>query len=93
LAWKLLRFPEAIDAWVQREAPKDDVRLMVLDWVMGRHDDPYLGMRREVDFGNLWFGPIPGTQADGAVVTCSYWVYEATRIVRCNAISTLSLPI
>jgi hypothetical protein len=63
---------------------------------MGRHEDPYRGMRREgleQGFSNMWFGPITGTEADGAVVTCTYFVYERIRVVRCTMISTLNLPI
>ena len=90
--WKLERFPEAIDAWIERESPNDDMRLIVLEWIMNRHDDPYLGMRREEGFPNLWFGPIRGTQAGGAVVTCSYWINERSRTVRCNDICTLNRP-
>ncbi|HYN96993.1 MAG TPA: hypothetical protein VES42_24395 [Pilimelia sp.] len=92
LDWRLERFPEAIDAWIARESPSDDVRLIVIDWVMSRHDDPYRGMRREA-LPNLWFGPVRGTQTMGTVVTCSYWVYESTRTVRCNDICTLNQPI
>jgi hypothetical protein len=39
------------------------------------------------------FGPIRGTQIGGAIVMCSYWIYETTRIVRCNDICTLNQPI
>lgn len=93
MPWKLLRFPEVIDAWIEREAPKEGVRLLVLDWALGRRDNPYRRMRREPAIPNLWFGPVDGTEANGAVVVCSYWIFEQTRIVRCDQIATLSLPI
>jgi hypothetical protein len=90
--WKLERFPEAIDRWIDRESPDDEIRLIVINWIINRHDDPYRGMRRE-DHPNLWFGPIRDTQAAGAVVTCSYWIYESTRRIVCNDICTLNQPI
>jgi hypothetical protein len=67
----LLRFAEAIDRWIERESPSDDMRLRVVDWVWGRHDGPYGGMRRE-DHPYLWFGAVPGTEVKRTVVTCSY---------------------
>lgn len=71
LDWKLVRFPECIERWTKLESPSDDQQLVVLDWVMSRHDDPYRGMRRAEGFENLWFGAIPGTEPGWAVVTCS----------------------
>lgn len=43
MPWKLLSFPKAIDEWAKRESPNDDLRLLVLDWAMGRRDEPYPG--------------------------------------------------
>lgn len=91
-AWTLLRFAEAIDRWIERESPSDEMRLVVVDWVWIRQDAPYQGMRRE-SYPNLWFGPIPGTQIRGTVVTCSYWISELERTVTCNDICTLDQPI
>ena len=93
MQWKLVRFEEVINSWMQRELPKDDIRFLVLDWVLGRRDDPYGGMRRDRDIPNLWFGRVDGTESAGTVVTCSYWIFERTRVVRCDQIATLSLPI
>jgi hypothetical protein len=87
--WRLERFADAIEAWIERESPSDEMRLRVVDWVWQRQDDPYRGMRRD-DLPNLWFGPIPGTQVRGTVVTCSYWIYEANRTVLCSDICTLN---
>lgn len=93
LTWKLVRFPESVDRWVERESPGDDIRVLVLDWIIGKSEDPYQGMRRAEGFENLWFGPISGTHLGWSVVTCSYWIYETTRIVRCNDICTLDQPV
>jgi hypothetical protein len=88
--WRLVRFLDAVEAWIERESPDDDMRLLVMNWIMNRHDDPYRGMRRVDGHPNLWFGPIRETQSQGTVVTSSYWIYELTRTVRCNDICTLS---
>jgi hypothetical protein len=78
---------------IDRESPSDDMRLVVINWIMNRHDDPYRGMRREDRFANLWFGAIRETQMGATMVTCSYWIYESGRTVRCNDICTLNQPI
>jgi hypothetical protein len=45
-------------------------------------------------FANLWFGRVPGSEnGDGQVVTCSLWIEEAPRTVRCDSFATLNLPI
>lgn len=74
--------------------PSDDLRFIVLEWVITRYNDPYQGVKRESGFDNLWFGPIPNSQDGcGHVVTCSYWIQESTRTVRCDNFGTLSLPL
>lgn len=94
LPWKLENFLERFDAWTELESPKDDLRCIVMAWVLTRYDDPYQGVRREPGFANLWFGAIPDSN-DGAgnVVTCSYWIEESSRTVRCDNFGTLSLPL
>lgn len=94
--WKLEGFLDRVELWEKNEpasAAIDTVRLAVLDWIMSRYVDPYQGVRREPGFDNFWFGPIPGTEHDGQVVCCSYWIQEATRTVRCDLIQTLSSPV
>jgi hypothetical protein len=93
LGWRLVRFPELVDRWIEREAPGDDARLVVLDWILTQSENPYRGMRRESGFDNLWFGPIRGTEDGWNVVTCSHWIYERGRIVQCEDICTLSQPL
>lgn len=93
LRWKLIRFEESIDRWIERESPSDDLRVIVLDWALGQSEDPYRGMRREEGHPNLWFGPIRNSQVGWRSVTCSYWIHESTRLVRCNDICTLDLPL
>ena len=91
--WKLERFLVELDSWADREAPDDDLRLVVTAWIMTRFDDPYRGVRREPGFGNLWFGPVPDSDdGKGNVVACSYWVVEFEGVVRCNGFATLGLP-
>jgi len=91
--WHLVGFIEHLDRWAALESPNQDRRLVVAQWVIARHDDPYAGVRREPGFDNLWFGRIPGTRdAANTVVTCSYFVEESTNTVTCNSIASLSLP-
>jgi hypothetical protein len=92
--WRLTRFGEHLDVWAKIESQDVDMRLVVIDWIMTRTDDPYAGVRREPGFENLWFGRIPRTMDDqGSMVTCSYFIFESTRIVRCNGIGRLNLPL
>lgn len=92
--WRLTDFEACLDRWIELEQPDQDLSLHVTAWVLGRHDDPYDGMRREPEFANLWFGAVPGSaHGDGLVVACSLWIEEATRTVRCDSFATLSLPI
>lgn len=87
-------FLEQLDSWIERETPGDDLRLIVTVWVLSRGDDPYVGVRREPGFENLWFGPVAGSEdGSGRVVACSYWIDETRRVVRCDSIATLSLPL
>ncbi len=93
-SWTLENFIDRFDAWVERESPRDDVRVVVMDWILTRHDDPYQGMRREAGFQNYWFGSVPDSQdGSGNMVTCAYWINESDRIVSCDIFGTLSLPI
>jgi hypothetical protein len=92
--WCLVRFIEHLDRWAELERPDEHTRLVVADWVLSRHDNPYMGVRREPGFANLWFGRVPGTlDGAGSVVVCSYLIYEETMVIRCNGIGRLSLPI
>lgn len=91
--WSLEGFEEALDIWAERESADVDLRLVVTAWIFSRHDDPYVGVRREAGFDNLWFGPIPASLRAQKVVVCSYWITESTRTIRCDSIATLSLPI
>ena len=60
-------------------------------WILTRDDDPYQAVRWETDFPNLWFGRIPNLHdGSGHVVTCSYWIEESSRTVRCDNAGTWS---
>jgi hypothetical protein len=92
--WRLVDFEHCLDRWIELERPVVDLSLLVTGWIFTRRDDPYQGMRRESGFANLWFGRVPGSEnGDGQVVTCSLWIEEATRTVRCDSFATLNLPI
>ena len=60
---------------------------------MSRSEDPYQGVRREAGFGNLWRATVPKSQYNETATYCAYWIKDADRIVQCESIATLSLPI
>lgn len=91
--WRLENFEVSLDSWIAQVAPSDDVRLVVTAWVISRLDDPYLGVRREPGFANLWFGSIPDSVQAGTIVACAYWIYEGRRTVKCDSFATLRLPL
>jgi hypothetical protein len=91
--WTLADFLRHVDAWIERDAPDDDLRVFVLDWILGRCEDPYRGVTREGGFPNLWYGVVPYSQRGATAVLCSYWIVESDHVVRCESIATLSLPI
>jgi hypothetical protein len=93
VGWALENAIEALDSWAQRETPSQDLRLIVADWVMTRHEDPYRGMQRQQGFANLWTGPIRETTWRGRVVTCTCMIFESRRTVRFDTFTTLSLPL
>lgn len=92
--WQLENFGEALDRWIDTQQPSADLRLIVTEWVLSRFDDPYRGVHRVAGFDNLWYGQVPRT-LHGAhlVVTCSYWITETEKVVRCDNLATLSLPL
>jgi hypothetical protein len=91
--WALENFIERFDAWVGLESSSDDLRFVVLEWIFTRRDDPYQGVKWKTGFDNLWFGQVPNSQGGcGHVVTCSYWIQESNRTVRCDNFGTLGLP-
>lgn len=94
LSWKLERFPETLNMWVEICSPSREILRAVRNWVVTRYEDPYEGVKREPRIDNLWYGVVPGTNdGRGNVAVCSYFVYESTRTVVCNGCSTLSLPV
>jgi len=92
--WTLENFLERFDAWAELQCPTQDLRCIVMNWIMTRDEDPYQGVRREGGHPNLWVGRIPNSRDGfGHVVVCSYWIKESSRTVSCNLVSTLSLPL
>lgn len=85
-------FNEWVDRWIQLDSPDVELRLAVRAWLLSRLEDPYLGMKREPGFDNLWSCAIPGTRRDWTAVACSYFIFESTGTVRCNSLVTLSWP-
>ena len=91
--WTLENFEECLDRWIDLEKPIDELKLIVTAWVLTRFDDPYVGVRREAGFDNLWYATVPRTAHEGSIVVCSYWIFDRERRVRSDSIATLSLPL
>lgn len=92
--YQLEDFLKALDEWTELEGPADWIRLSVLNWIFTRQEAPYLGVKRERGFENLWFGPVPQTvDEQGRIVVCTYWINEHDHSVRCDRFATLSLPL
>jgi hypothetical protein len=60
---------------------------------MSRARDPYVDARREQGIPDLWYAVVPGSEHEGKAVTCSYWIDEQRRAVRCDNFASLSMPI
>jgi hypothetical protein len=92
--WALEGFYDLVGRWIGQEQPSADLIDVVLDWTQSLYDDPYRsGLKREPSQPNLYWGQIPGTLHDDHVVTCGFWIFEATRTLRCYGYATLSLPL
>lgn len=93
-AWQLVQVEERFEEWVQLERPADWRRVLVLNWLLARIDNPYEGLRGEEGFDNLWFGVVSKSlDEDGTVVVCSLWIDEHAHVVRCDRIATLGWPV
>lgn len=91
--WRLEKFEERYEAWAERDKADDELRLVVVNWLMNRHDDPFLGMARQDGFDDLWFGWIPGSgDGRGNMVACSFRADRTRGVIECNDITTLSYP-
>lgn len=94
--YTLQGFKEWLEIWEKNEpisAVSTDRRIAVLDWIISRGGDPYAGARRETGAPNQWLAKIPRTLHDGQMVVCVFYIYEATKTVRCDMLVTLGLPI
>jgi len=92
--WTLVGFGERFDAWMAQESPSKDLQRTVGEWIVSRYEDPYQGVERQYEIApNLWFGQIPGTLHNETVVVCGYWIAELQRVVRCDSLASLSLPV
>jgi hypothetical protein len=91
--WLLEEFLPRLYVWAEDEFADDDLINVVREWVFTRIDDPYRNAKRSEVAENLWFAQIPRSYRGGRVVTCSFWIYENTRIVSCDGFTSLSVPI
>ncbi len=91
--WTLNLFDTYFDRWVQQDQPPDWLQATVLAWIPTRRLDPTRGARAEPGFADLWRIQIPGSSDGHRAVLCSYWIFKADRLVRCDNYGWLSLPI
>ena len=91
--WTLAGFGPVVEAWIDRDQPCQDLRLVVSDWILSRCEDPYLGVRRERGFPNLWYGTVPFSRhGNDLAVMVVYWIKEHEHTVQCESVTTLGLP-
>jgi hypothetical protein len=91
-AWNIVGLVEALNSWVLRESPAEELRKVVGRWAFHQHEDPYQGVHRQPGFANLYFGEVPGTRNKGAAVSCTYWIEVGTHAVKWDSFTTLNLP-
>jgi hypothetical protein len=92
--WHLELFDERLDWWVRDMDPPQDLVILVLDWILGLKNNPFVGMSEVEGFVDYWFGPVPYTDhGAGYVVTCSFKVHRDTRVIRCDLFATLARPL
>lgn len=91
--WTLLDFEAVFSRWLAVDTPSAELRAHVLDWLFTRQETPHLGLRRDPQIPNLWFGPVPNTSHDGRVLTVSLFIFEQDRAVRLLALAELNEPI
>jgi hypothetical protein len=93
ISWSLVNVESALDRWIEIDEPDDELRNVVLNWLLSRLEDRYQGVRRDPRFPNLWFGRIPWTLRGDRQAVCAYRIEERTREIICDNIVMLRLPI
>ena len=91
--WRLVDFSTHIERWIAQDAPSIDLRVVVIDWLVSRADDPYQGVRRWPGADAWWHGEIPLTRtSDSRAVHVNYVIEERTHSVNRRGLATLDLP-
>jgi hypothetical protein len=90
--WQLFDFEERYDRWADVDGGDADLRLEVMNWILGRQDDPYSEAKPDTKISGLFYATIPHTEVHGRAVLCSFWIFNASHQVRCDSIATLALP-
>lgn len=91
--WTLFDVEASYERWLDVDAPAAELRAHVLDWLFTRQETPHLGLRRDPENLNMWFGAVPGTSGDGQVLTATLLIFEELRRVRLLFLAFLSEPI
>lgn len=90
-------FIEALQRWVERESPPQDVYRATVGWVLrDLADDPYPPLSRPVGDGfpvTWWFAQTPFGRDERSRVVCLYEINARALVLRAHLIDELSLPI
>jgi hypothetical protein len=65
--WQLLQFIERLDEWAAREDPSEDLRVIVANWVINLHSNPYADLKPQRGF------PACGSAASRKPPTGTHW--------------------
>jgi hypothetical protein len=90
--WRLERFDECVERWLDLDDPPSSVRFAVYNWLISRSEDPYQDAKREPGFQNLWSAQVPGSTYGHLGVLCAYWIFEIDHRVACESVTSLSEP-
>lgn len=91
--WLVLGWEDCLERWITVEHPPQELRSIVVNWLMTRLDDPHQGVRRMPEFVGWWFGKVAGSDAGFSAVYCTYQINGAERVVQVRSISTLNRPV
>ncbi len=91
--WRLDRRDEHLERWSLIDEPTPAVAETVRRWMNTRRRDPYQGAHRDTTTDNHWWVEVPGTAAQGRVVVCSFFIFEADRRVQLTSLTYQNQPV
>lgn len=91
--WTIQGWASATTQWRELDDPDDLLRQRLIQWLRVCGENPYRRARRDNHIPNHWYAIVPGSERDGRVVVCTYWIEERTKTVRADVIAQLRLPV